>query len=243
MKPRIRTYIEGFDDILDGGIPKGHNVLITGTPGTMKSSVAYSILHNNALNEGTKGLYISLEQKRASLFDHMKSMGMDPATVKDEVSVLDLSALRKKMQDAKQDVWVDFLTMYTKSIKSGFDYGLLVLDSLDAVEALAKFEDFRMEFFRLLKWFKALGLTSLIITEMPGVSPPLGSSADLWNAFGKHKEDYLADGIILLKMEKRGDFEVQRRIRCVKMRSVRHDTRYFAIVFEGGKFQVTRIMA
>ncbi|MFQ6107601.1 MAG: RAD55 family ATPase [Thermoplasmata archaeon] len=243
MKPRIRTYIDGFDDLLDGGIPQGHNVLIAGTPGTMKSSVAYSVLHNNAINNGTKGLYISLEQKRASLFDHMHSLGLDPTTVKDRVSVLDLSELRKKMQDAGEDVWIDFLTMYTKNIKNGFDYSLLVLDSLDAVEALAKFENFRMEFFKMLKWFKGLQLTTFIITEMPGVSSPLVSGPDLWNAFGKHKEDYLADGIILLKMEKRGDFEVQRRIRCVKMRSVRHDTRYFAIVFEGGRFQVTRIMA
>lgn len=243
MKPRIRTYIDGFDDILDGGIPKGHNVLVVGTPGTMKSSVAYSVLYNNAINDGTKGLYISLEQKRASLFDHMRSLGMNPDTVKDRVSVLDLSELRKKMRDARQDVWMDFLQMYTRSIKKGFDYGLLVLDSLDAVEALAKFDDFRMEFFKLLKWFKSLGLTTLIITEMPGVSSSLMSSPDVWNSFGKHKEDYLADGIVLLKMEKRGDFEVQRRIRCVKMRSVQHDTKYFAIVFDGGRFQVTRIMA
>lgn len=239
----IQTYIGGFDVILNGGIPNGHNVLIAGTPGTMKSSVAYSILYNNAIRRGTKGLYISLEQKRASLLDHMKSLGLSPETVKDKVSVLDLSELRKRMEDAEEDIWVDFLSMYTKNIKNVFDYNLLVLDSLDALEALAKFEDFRMEFFKMLRWFKGLGLTSFIITEIPEVSLPLLSSPDLWEVFGKHKEEYLADGIILLKMEKRGDFEVQRRIRCVKMRSARHDTRYFAIVFENGKFQVTRIMA
>jgi len=100
-----------------------------------------------------------------------------------------------------------------------------------------------LEFFKMLKWFKGLGLTSFLITEIPEVSFSLPSNPTLWESFGKHKEDYLADGIILLKMEKRGDFEVQRRIRCVKMRSVRHDTRHFAIVFENGEFQVTRIMA
>jgi circadian clock protein KaiC len=239
----IQTYMAGFDVILNGGIPQGHNVLIAGTPGTMKSSLAYSMLYNNAMNKGTKGLYISLEQKRASLLDHMKCLGMSPEAVEDRVSVLDLSELRKKMKDAEEDVWMDFLSMYTKNIKNTFDYDLLVLDSLDAVEALASFEDFRLEFFKMLKWFKGLGLTSFIITEIPEVSFSLPSNPTLWGSFGKHKEDYLADGIILLKMEKRGDFEVQRRVRCVKMRSVRHDTRHFAIVFENGEFQVTRIMA
>jgi KaiC/GvpD/RAD55 family RecA-like ATPase len=32
---RIKTFIEGFDRILEGGIPQGHIVLVSGTPGTM----------------------------------------------------------------------------------------------------------------------------------------------------------------------------------------------------------------
>lgn len=239
----IQTYMGGFDAILNGGIPKGHSVLVAGTPGTMKSSLAYSILYNNATNKGTRSLYISLEQKRASLLDHMRNLGLSHEAVEDKVSVLDLSELRKKMSDAEEDVWMDFLSMYTKNIKNSFDYDLLVLDSLDALEALGNFEDFRLEFFKMLRWFRGLGLTSFLITEIPEVSFSLSSDPTVWESFGKHKEDYLADGIILLKMEKRGDFEVQRRIRCVKMRSVRHDTRHFAIVFENGEFQVTRVMA
>jgi len=93
-----------------------------------------------------------------------------------------------------------------------------------------------MEFFRSLKGSKPPGLTAHMITQMPGVSSSLMSSPDVWNSFGKHEEDYLADGIVFLKMEKRRDFEVQRRIRCVKMRSVQHDTRCSAIVFDGGRF-------
>ena len=40
---RLKTYIEGFDRALEGGIPQGHIVLMAGTPGTMKSSL--TVLH------------------------------------------------------------------------------------------------------------------------------------------------------------------------------------------------------
>ena len=47
MKPRVKTYIQGLDEQMSGGVPKGHVVLISGMPGTMKSSVAFNILYNN----------------------------------------------------------------------------------------------------------------------------------------------------------------------------------------------------
>ncbi|MCK5038723.1 MAG: circadian clock protein KaiC, partial [Thermoplasmata archaeon] len=75
-KERVKTYIQGLDEQLNGGIPKGHVCLVSGMPGTMKSSVAYNILHNNAKHGGKKGLYISLEQGRDSLIEHMDGLGM-----------------------------------------------------------------------------------------------------------------------------------------------------------------------
>ena len=47
----VKTYIEGFDEKLQGGIPKGSVVLLVGQPGTMKSSVAYNMLYNGARSE------------------------------------------------------------------------------------------------------------------------------------------------------------------------------------------------
>src|SRR5438093_9480588 len=49
--PRVPTFVEGLDESLEGGIPWGHLVLIEGAPGTMKSSLAFSILLHNAARE------------------------------------------------------------------------------------------------------------------------------------------------------------------------------------------------
>ena len=44
----IHTHIGKFDTILGGGIPEGHVILVNGAPGTMKSTLTYTILHNAA---------------------------------------------------------------------------------------------------------------------------------------------------------------------------------------------------
>ena len=55
---RIKTYIKGLDENLQGGIPEGHIVLVCGSAGTMKSSVSFNILYNEVLN-GKTAIYIT----------------------------------------------------------------------------------------------------------------------------------------------------------------------------------------
>ena len=59
---RLQSHIEGFDEVLGGGIPRGSLVLVCGTPGTMKTSLTFSLLYNNVKHNGSKALYISLEE-------------------------------------------------------------------------------------------------------------------------------------------------------------------------------------
>jgi KaiC/GvpD/RAD55 family RecA-like ATPase len=43
---RVRTYIQGFDEIVNGGIPKRNVVLLSGGPRTGKSIFGYQFLYN-----------------------------------------------------------------------------------------------------------------------------------------------------------------------------------------------------
>ena len=43
---RVPLYIEGLDDNIEGGVPEGHIILISGSAGTMKSSLAFNVLYN-----------------------------------------------------------------------------------------------------------------------------------------------------------------------------------------------------
>ena len=52
---RVKTGVSGFDELVEGGIPKGFNVLITGLPGTGKTIFGLQYLYTG-LKNGENGL-------------------------------------------------------------------------------------------------------------------------------------------------------------------------------------------
>ncbi len=229
---KVKTYIEGFDKRMNGGIPRGNVVLIIGEPGTMKSSLAYSILHNNALKNKEVGTYVTLEQSRKGLLRHLKSMGFNIDAVGDKISVVDLSLIRRKLEKLGEHTWLHIFKSYAKNLKENMDYTLLVIDSLQVLGLLAGFERPRNELFHFFGWLKDLEVTTFIISEQPSNTME----------FGKYGEDFLGDGIIHLKMEKVDDINIQRRIRCVKMRETKHSFNYYTLLFQNGVFKATKVI-
>jgi len=225
-------------DVLALRFPDGSVVLVSGAPGTMKTSLTYHILHANAL-DGVRGLYVSLEQSRASLVDHTEGLGYRLEDTDGNLSILDLGMLRKKLTGPTQQPWMDLFKLYTQGIRKSFDYRLLVLDSLDALEILAKFREPRRDMFSLIHWLRDLHCTAFLLGELPTDS---GSNGSARTAYARHKEEYLADGILHLRLARQGEFGMQRQLRVVKMRGTRHETGYHALVFDNG-LRVTRILA
>jgi len=229
MKAKIKTCIKGLDELMTGGIPQGHVVLVSGMPGTMKSSVAYNILFNNALVEGKKCVYISLEQGRESIIEHMAGLGMDHERVEELVNIVDMGYLRLHMEEqaSKEQPWMDIFKMYAENLRTNTDYEILVIDSLPVLELLAGIEDRRGELFHFFGWLRDLGVTTFIVVE---------SSAD---SIAVQDEDFLSDGIIRLKKERQG-YDISRQIVIDKMRGTKHNTGLFTLLHDGKEFQLTR---
>lgn len=230
---RIKTYIQGFDEKLSGGIPEGSVVLVAGEPGTLKSTAIFYIMYQNAIKENKPGIFISLEQGRESLVRHLRGMGMDPRDVEDKVSIVDLSVIRKNLEGMANRTWLDIFKMYAQNMKNALDCKLLAIDSLPVLEVMARFQSPREDIFQLFEWLKGLNSTIFIISEM----------ASGETQYGKHGEEFIADGIIHVKMECVDDANIQRRIRCVKMRGAAHSPNYYLLMFQNGAFQVTRVIA
>ncbi len=230
---RIKTYIDGLDPVLEGGIPKNFIVLVCGHAGTMKSSVTYSILYNNAKRENKKGIYLTLEQSKQSIIEHMAKLGMPPTGI-ENLAVMDLARVRKdimeKQTEKKNIDWLNSIIGVLKNYKERFGCDILVLDSLAALYALTTFKNPRAELFYFFEKLRDLGVTALLISEIP-------TDRNVYGLYGI--EDFLSDGIIHLKVVQT-DAGANLYLGVVKMRKTKHTRDFMPLIAESGRFEVVR---
>lgn len=230
---RLPTFIEGFDEVLDGGIPRGSVVLVCGTPGTMKTSLTFDILYHNVKSNGAKALYVSLEEGHEDLKGAMDDLGL--SGIEDiEMYILDVSKIRlehKEEETAKN--WLEILQTYIDQRVKVNKFDLVAIDSLTALYSLTHMENPRRELFHFFGFLKSLPATTFLVSEIP-------HGAD---RYGMYDEDFLADGILFLKHFEAGISDVQLRIRCVKMRRAKHDKGYYRLMHTEKGFQVARVIS
>jgi len=241
-RPTVKTFVKGFDhEVLGGGIPAGSVTLLRGASGTMKSSLAFYVLYHNAL-KGTPGVYLTLEQSAGSLLEHVAGLGLQATEVSDALPILDLSRGREHLEDLVARIaevrgaagprppdLLEVLKEKVLELQRTAGARLLAIDSWDALESLLEFEDRRGETFRFFQWLRGTGLTALLVSE---TYPPTVEAG--------FEEEFLADGVIHVTMERTGEVSFQRRIQCVKMRSADHRPDAYTLVFDNGRFEVAR---
>jgi len=229
MMERIRTHIGGMDDLLEGGVPAGSIVLICGKPGAMKSSLAYSILYKNAINDGGKGMYVTLEQAPASMIQHMNALQMPEHEKLTMISYSDVDneLERSRLDHRLEQNWIKRITNYLENIYSGEKNTLLVIDSLDGLYSLTKVDMPRREIFLFFKTLREMGITTFLISETKSDS----------NFTNCGVEDFLADGIIHLDLEYDQN-ALALRIGVVKMRSTNIGRQYFPLIYRDESFSI-----
>lgn len=94
---RAATGIEGFDVLVEGGLPRGTNILLTGAPGTGKSIFALEYLYNGAL-KGENGLYISVDSSLPMIRQQAHLFGWDIETLEKQGKLFFLQVPLDKMK-------------------------------------------------------------------------------------------------------------------------------------------------
>lgn len=248
---RVPLYIEGLDDNIEGGVPDGHVVLVSGTSGTMKSSLVFNVFYHEVLKRKKAGLYISLEQSSHSILNHMINLGYDLEKINyfvlEDISklseavakvksakngifvLLDIGAVRKQLKQVTESPsgdWLNVIKNILKRFKKTGHCDLFCLDSITALYVLSEFKNPRTTLFHIFEFLRDLGVTTYLISEMP---------VDKDNATYA-VEDFLADTVIKLELTPR-QRKVSREISVVKMRTTKCSIDIFTLEFTRGKFK------
>ena len=142
-----------------------------------------------------------------------------------------LHALRELVAPLEQTL--DILSKYIEQRVQEDKFDIVAIDSLAALYSLFTMDNPRRALYHFFGFLKELGATTLLVSEIP---------------YGKDQlvpfdEDFLADGILLLKQYEVGETDVQLRIRCIKMRKSKHFQGYLTLMREDDKFMVTRVIS
>lgn len=209
---RVRTGVSGLDEMLHGGFPEGHIVLVMGSFGTGKTTFGLQYLVEGLRNE-EPCIFISLEEDRDSILKNAASFGWD---LTNAIEKKKLGLFKLEPSDAKTTI-TRIKSELPKFIKS-FGAKRVVLDSVSLLNMMFLDEnERRSNLFNLCQLLKSTGATTLLTAEVKDENPR--SSRD-------GLAEYTADGVLLLQSEEnREGGEIQLTIRILKMRRTAHSRR------------------
>jgi circadian clock protein KaiC len=214
-----KTGIDGFDDILSGGLPRDRMYLILGEPGVGKTTLALQFLLDGA-KRGESGLYITLSETRAELNEVAASHGWDLSAI----TLFELAAMEAQIKgDAETTFFSPSEVELNRTTRALLDHieavnpARLVLDSLSEVRLMSETAlRYRRQIMHLKQFFAGKRCTVLLLDDN--------------SSFGQVDDqvESLAHGVVQLTKTS-PDFGVCRRqvmvkkIRGVRFREGNHD--------------------
>lgn len=217
----FRHAIEGLDKVLRTEIAPPKIVLVTGPPGSMKTSFCYALMSRYLKHTGEFGLYTTLEETVQSHLRNMESLGIELSL---NMQISDFTDLREVDAVVGPEDQTDYLAFIEKMIAHfkrihGAKFKIFALDSLGALYSLMEHTtNMRKRMFYFFKMLRDNELTCLVIMERSanGESQLLGN------------EGFLVDGILLLGLD-RSRGKLTRYLQVEKMRAAEHSMEKHAI--------------
>jgi circadian clock protein KaiC len=165
---KLPTGIQGFDEITDGGLPRGRTTLLMGGPGCGKTVFALQSLVNAAHSAKEAGIFVAFEESTGHIVANAATFGWDlPALTRKRLFFLDARLAPEVVKAGEFDL-VGMLNILrakaeeihaTRIVFDGIDVLLTLLDD-PAAE--------RRELYRIRDWLMQTGLTGIITQKVGG---------------------------------------------------------------------------
>ena len=211
---KLPTFIEGFDLISQGGLPRGRTCLVSGTAGSAKTIFACQFLAEGILHAGEPGLLVTFEEAPDDIRENMLSLGWD-------IRAWEASGMWQFVDASPQpgEAQIEVGEYDLGGLLARIEYGVrkmgvkrVALDSIGAI--FTQFSDsalVRSELFRISYALKHMNVTALLTAER---TAEFGEIA----RFGV--EEFVADNVIIL----RNVLEAEKRRRTVEILKFRGTT-------------------
>ncbi|WP_416398586.1 ATPase domain-containing protein [Allohahella sp. A8] len=214
---QVHSGIPQFDDLLGGGIEEGSSTLISGPPGTGKSSLAVQFV-KAATDRGQRASMFLFEESINTLLNRCHGIGIDLS------GPYDSGLLTIHQIDPAEMSPGEFAHAVCRVADGGAK--VVVIDSLNGyLNAMPEARFLNTHLHEVLTYLGQRGVVTFIVGVQQGIVGAMTTGIDI---------SYMADNVLILRyFEARGT--VQKAISVFKKRGSAHETtlRQFSITKNG----------
>lgn len=226
---RINTGISGLDKLVNGGFPEKTVHLVRGPTGSAKTLFGLQYIQEG-VNEGEKGLFLSVEESRENMKRAVKSFNLDWEPYQEgNAYMIDYGEIRRGNLDESYLAF-DELQEFLDNFLESDDIHRLAIDSISAVSLYySSAEKLRRSLFEFCRFLKDKDIVTLLIAETEKSNIGV--------------EGFVTDSVINLGYEY-FDGEFRRSVKINKMRFTKHDPykHPFLIMNDGIEISVEEVL-
>jgi len=221
--PRLDIGIEGLDNMIQGGVPERHLIVVVGGPGTGKTTFGLQFLrHGLARDDPEKAVFITLEQTYDDIMATAdeRDWEFDRHEREDNLAIIDLDPV--EMANSLDNIRGELPELIKE-----FDADRFVLDSVSLLEMMYDQQARRRtEVFDFTQSLKEAGVTTVFTSEAAEENPYASRHGII---------EYLTDAVFLLRYVRSETQEARLAVEIQKIRNANHsrETKPYEITLDG----------
>ncbi len=236
---RVKTGIEGFDELIEGGLLKDRQYLVSGSPGSGKSTFGVQFLAFGAL-AGEAGAYMALSESMDTIIEDMSryNLHIEELVNKKKLFFLELgpAAQYAEYEEVSTLITPNYeqhtaessdsapptpqsVFMNVEAVVKQHNIKRLVIDSLSSIRFTSSHVALEEKSInRFIRNLKTLGCTTLLLSEL--------TKPDAYTI-----EQFASHGVIFLHNFMDNQRGMVRAVQIIKMRGTKHDCEMRGIEF------------